>query len=201
VLADDTGTRAIMTAHWLVQMGWDVCVLDRALEAELAEPATATPPTVPAIAPDEAARWIAEGAAAVSLDPSAAYRTSHPHGAVWATRARLDRLPPAVLAAPRILLFAEDETTACLAAIDLAELTTAGVALVRGGSNAWRSSGLPVVASPDQPSDDERIDYLFWNHDRHAGNAAAMRAYLHWETELPGQIAADGFAGFKIAAP
>ena len=81
------------------------------------------------------------------------------------------------------------------------ELTTAQVALVRGGTSAWRRGRLPVAASPDQPPDDERIDYLFWNHDRHSGNAAAMRAYLHWETELPGQIAADGSAGFRIAAP
>jgi rhodanese-related sulfurtransferase len=208
VLVDDTGTRAIMTAHWLGQMGWDVCVLDRALdEMELAigpaEPASATLPlpVVRPIEPEEAARWLAEGAAAVSLDPSAAYRAPHPRGAVWAIRARLDRLPPAVLAAPRIVLFADDEATARLAAVDLAELTAVRLALVRGGSSAWHSSGLPGDASPDQPPDDERIDYVFWNHDRHAGNASAMRAYLHWETELPGQIAADGLAGFRIAAP
>src|SRR5579872_4204329 len=30
VLVDDTGTRAIMTAHWLTQLGWDVVVLDGA---------------------------------------------------------------------------------------------------------------------------------------------------------------------------
>jgi rhodanese-related sulfurtransferase len=206
VLVDDTGTRAIMTAHWLVQMGWDVKVLDHALdgvalETGPAEPASAKLSAVPAIEPEEAARWLAEGAAAVSLDPSAAYRTSHPQGAVWANRARLDRLPPAVLAAPQIAVFADDETAAHLAAVDLAELTAARLALVHGGSSAWRHSGLPVVSSPYQPPDEERIDYLFWNHDRHNGNAAAMRAYLHWETELPGQIAADGLSGFRIAAP
>ncbi len=34
VLVDDTGTRAIMTAHWLTQMGWDVVVLDRAFAGQ-----------------------------------------------------------------------------------------------------------------------------------------------------------------------
>ena len=34
-----------------------------------------------------------------------------------------------------------------------------------------------------------------------SGDHGAMRAYLHWETELPAQIAADGLAGFRIAAP
>ena len=46
----------------------------------------------------------------------------------------------------------------------------------------------------------ERIDYLFWNHDRHAGNQAAMRAYLLWETELPAEITRDGLTGFRIEA-
>ncbi|MBV9152437.1 MAG: hypothetical protein JO204_11750, partial [Alphaproteobacteria bacterium] len=52
----------------------------------------------------------------------------------------------------------------------------------------------------DDPPDTERIDTIFWNHDRHAGNREAMRAYLRWETELPGEIARDGLAGFQIGA-
>jgi len=204
VLVDDTGTRAIMTAHWLVQMGWDVQfpgLQGAALETGGAGPTLPKLPAVPAIEPEEAARWLAEGGAAVSLDPSAAYRTSHPTGAVWANRARLDRLPATVLAVPQIVLFADDETAARLAAVDLGELASARVGLVRGGTSAWHRAGLPVAASPEEPPDDERIDYLFWNHDRHNGNAAAMRAYLRWETELLAQIAADGLFGFRIAAP
>src|SRR6266851_9285281 len=48
VLVDDTGTRAIMTAHWLVQMGWQVSVLDHPFDG--VAPATgpdARPPTLP----------------------------------------------------------------------------------------------------------------------------------------------------------
>ena len=205
VLVDDTGTRAIMTAHWLVQMGWDVQVLEgsqgAALETGQAGSDAPALPAIQEIEPEEAARRLAEGAAAISLDPSGAYRTSHPEGAVWANRARLDRLPAAVLGVPQIVLFADDETAARLAAVDLGELASARVGLVRGGTSAWHRAGLPVAASPEEPPDDERIDYLFWNHDRHNGNAAAMRAYLRWETELPAQIAADGLSGFRIAAP
>ena len=204
VLVDDTGARAIMTAHWLKQMGWDVQVLDHALEAKALEAGSPRPtvpadlPALPEIAPAEAAEWLAAGAGAVSLDSSDAYRAGHPEGAVWAPRARLDRLPAAVLTASRIALFADDPLTARLAALDLGEITRAQIALARGGTKAWRESGLPVVASPDDPPDAERIDYLFWNHDRHAGNRAAMQAYLHWETELPEQIATDGLAGFNL---
>ena len=72
--------------------------------------------------------------------------------------------------------------------------------LVSGGTQAWVRARLPVAASPEDPPDAERIDYMFWNHDRHAGNEAAMRAYLQWETELPAQIAAEGLSGFRLVA-
>jgi rhodanese-related sulfurtransferase len=205
VLADDTGTRAIMTAHWLKQMGWDVHVLDHGLEGVPLEAgsdaeAAAGLPAVRVIEPAAAWRWVEDGAAAVSLESSAAYRWAHPAGAVWSTRPRLDRLTGGVLAAERIVLFADDEALGRLAATDLSELTTAQVALVSGGTQAWVRARLPVVASPDEPPDADRIDYIFWNHDRHAGNEAAMRAYLQWETELPAQIAAEGLSGFRLVA-
>ncbi len=205
VLVDDTGARAVMTAHWLKQMGWDVQVLDDALAGgALATGAgIQTPPALPQtqqIEPATAAQWLGEGAGAVCLGPSAAFREAHPPGAVWSIRPRLDRLPPAVLSAPRIALLAEDEALGRLAAIDLAELGNAEIVLVTGGAAGWKRAGLPLVASPGDPPDAERIDYLFWNHDRHAGNRAAMEAYLRWETELPGEIARDGQAGFRLAA-
>ena len=106
-----------------------------------------------------------------------------------------------MLKTDRIVLFADDEVVARLAAVDLAERTMARIALVPGGTRTWASAGHPVAASPGDPPDAERIDYLFWNHDRHAGNQDAMRAYLRWETELPGQISADGLSEFKLVAP
>ena len=197
------GTRAIMTAHWLKQLGWDVQVLDRALDGVALETGSAVPgvsssPSVPAIQPAEAARLLAEGAAGICLEPSAAYRQAHPQGAVWSVRPRLDRLPAATLKATGIVMLSADEAAARLAAVDLAELGGARIMLASGGTQAWASAGLPVVASPGDPPDAERIDYLFWNHDRHTGNRDAMQAYLRWETELPDQIAAEGLAGFNL---
>src|SRR5271166_1436241 len=206
VLVDDTGSRAIMTAHWLKQMGWDVQVLDQALdgvalETGIGAPGNAPLPEAVQIEPSEAADWLAQGAAAVSLQSSTSYRQAHPRGAVWGIRPRLDWLPTTAIRTSLIVVFPDDEATGRLASVDLAELSPARIALVRGGASAWASAGLPVAASPDQPPDEERIDYLFWNHDRHAGNQNAMRAYLQWERELPAQIAADGLSGFRLAAP
>src|SRR5712671_3081459 len=204
VLVDDAGTRAIMTAQWLQQMGWDVVMLDRPFDdVSLATGSDAPPPALPdvlEIGVAEAAHWLHDGAACVAIMPSAEYRKAHPEDAVWAIRPRLDRLPASVLRASRIALFADDEAVGALAAADLAAIAKGPVALVEGGTEAWRAAARPFAASPDEPPDAERIDYIFWNHDRHAGNQDAMRAYLRWETELPGEIARDGLAGFRLQA-
>jgi rhodanese-related sulfurtransferase len=202
VLVEHVGVRAIMTAQWLKQMGWDVAVLDQTGEDATLEIGAATPapalPDVLGITVAEAAHWLHEGAASVAIQPSADYRKAHPEDAVWAIRPRLDRLPTSVLRASRIAVFAEDEAVGALAASDLKEIAGRPVALVEGGIATWRAAGRGFEASPDDPPDAERIDYIFWNHDRHGGNQEAMRAYLRWETELPGEVARDGLAGFHI---
>ncbi len=205
VLVDDSGTRAVMSAHWLKQMGWDVAVLENGLAGAALETGggmgpTPASPAVAAIAPAAAKQALDQGAAAIVLGSSAAYRRAHPAGAVWAIRPRLDRLPRSVLSAPRILVFAEDLAVAKLACADLAEFSSAPVATVEGGVAAWQTAGLPLVASPADPPDSERIDFIFWNHDRHEGNHDSMRAYLQWELDLPDEIARDGQAGFRIPA-
>jgi len=204
VLIDDIGVRAVMTAQWLIQMGWDAVVLDRPFagqtlergDGDIAAPAL---PDLLRITVAEAAHWLNDGAAAIAVMASGDYRRAHPEDAVWAIRPRVDRLPRQVLHASRIAVFADDEALGALAAADLAEFAAGPVALVDGGVDAWRAGGRPFAASPSEPPDEERIDYLFWNHDRHLGNQAAMQAYLRWETELPGEIAKDGQAGFRLA--
>jgi rhodanese-related sulfurtransferase len=204
VLIDDPGPRAVMTAHWLQQMGWDVSVLERPFDGQALETGAGLGPPavfrVMTITIPEAMHWLDGGAASVVIGSSAEYRRAHPEDAVWAIRPRLDRLPTDVLRATRILVFAEDEAVGGLAAADLGELAAGPVALVEDGVAGWRDAGRPMAASPDEPPDDERIDYVFWNHDRHEGNQDAMRAYLQWELDLPGEIAKDGLAGFRLGA-
>jgi rhodanese-related sulfurtransferase len=204
VLVDDRRIRAVITAYWLTQMGWDVAVLDAPFDRQALQtgPEARQPalPDVLEITVPEAAHWLDSGAASIVVGPSAEYRKAHPEGAVWAIRPRLNRLPESVLQPTRIVVFADDPAVGALAAAELAEIAKRPVALVRDGVAGWRAAGRPFEASPDQPPDAERIDYVFWNHDRHDGNQEAMRAYLRWETELPGEIARDGLAGFRLYA-
>ena len=206
VLTDDTEVRAITAAHWLVQMGWDVHVLADGIGKAATE--KGAPPrrvlgiddiAVDTVAPaDLAAALKAGSAVAVDVDLSEHYRARHLPGAVWAIRPRLDRLVARLPKGKRIVLYSEHETRARLAFPDLRALTDAPVAVLKGGREAWTKAGLPLEASPGVPPDSERIDFLFFVHDRHQGNETSMRAYLSWEEQLPAQVGADGDAAFRV---
>jgi rhodanese-related sulfurtransferase len=208
VLVDNHGIRAVMTAHWLKQLGWDVVVLEHAFDGSPLEqgPGEAPMPQLPAaaiITPAEAAALLTDGAAAIALGSSAAFRAGHAPGAIWTIRPHLSRLPGRVINARRIVIFADDLAVAKLTVSDLAELTQAQIAIVAGGSAAWSAAGYSVVATPDNPPDEERVDFIFWNHNRHdtdEGARQAMRNYLQWELDLPGEIEKDGLSGFRLRA-
>lgn len=204
VLTDDTGVRATMTAHWLLQMRWDVYVLEGSDDrSETESPANQvlgmTGQAIETITPAAMAAELDAGTAvAVDVDLSLDYRKAHLPGAVWAVR---PRLPDVVAALPRdckVVLYSEHETRARIAVSDARAVAKAPVLVLKGGREAWTAAGLPTEASPETPPDADCIDFLFWVHDRHSGNENSMRDYLAWEEELPAQIEADGDAQFAV---
>ena len=84
--------------------------------------------------------------------------------------------------------------------IDLMEAGATDVRMVEGGMRGCEAAGLALAATPDEPPDSKRIDFLFFVHDRHEGNKAAARAYLEWETGLLGQLEAHERASFRLPA-
>lgn len=195
LLVDTDGVRAPLTALWLAQQGHEVHVLRAGAAAKLAwRPpdgrAASVLPEVAARAPEHAA-----GARLIDLRSSAAYRQGHPAGAIWSIR---PRVAADAAGAARVALLADDDWTARCAAADLLEAGVAEVTRLAGGLEAWRRAGLPVEQTPQRPADIERIDYLFFTHDRHDGNRAAAERYLAWETGLIGQLDADERADFRI---
>jgi rhodanese-related sulfurtransferase len=133
----------------------------------------------------------------LDLRTSAAYRSAHVEGAVWSIR-------PVVAffaaADKPIALLADDARIAQLAAIDLIDAGATDVRLVEGDLAACEAAGLARVSTPDQPADSDRIDFLFFVHDRHEGNKAAARAYLEWETGLLHQLDEHERASFRLPA-
>lgn len=194
--------RAPVVASWLKQLGFDASVLERGVKSEL-KAAPAARPSLPALQPVAAPRLkqLLDGGACTVFDlsPSMSFRKAHIPGSRWSTRARLasdarNRKSPIVLAAGETDL-------ARLAAIDLFEAGVIDAKLLEGGLAAWTRAGYASESSPGDPPDAECIDYLFFVHDRHAGNREAMKNYLAWETGLVAQLDAQERALFNIGAP
>ncbi len=193
LLVDDDGVRAPMIAAWLRQMGHDAYVIEG--NAEAATPPAPALPELPAIEPSALAAQLAAGTIrALDLRSSQAYRRGHPAGARWAIRPRLAQTLGAYRGA--VALIVDEEMIARSAAVDLRELGVGDIAVVDVA--AWRKAGLRFETSAGEPPDGDCIDYLFFVHDRHDGNAEAARQYLAWETGLLGQLDAQERASFRI---
>ncbi|WP_413729758.1 rhodanese-like domain-containing protein [Sodalis sp. RH22] len=198
VLNDNDGVRATTTAHWLLQLGWDAVVLPGFDGANTASHPTAplplALPPVPVIDAAAARQRLDAGALGLSADRSWEYRRAHPAGTRWVNRSRIAAdLPPAA----EILVFAGQGP---LAEGVVRDLIDAGfdAKRVSGKPQDWQAAGLTVQSSPQNPPEGQQIDYLFWLHDRHDGNAAASAAYLAWEADLPRQVADPLAAHFAI---
>ncbi len=191
VLCDDGDIRAANSAYWLRAMGHDVNVLsDDVSDAAPALPASnpeisLSTETLGTITPADL-NTMGPVPVIVDLRPSAAYRDAHVEGALWSIRPTLGSLDLA--AGVSIVLTAEDKMIAELAALDLRDAGAGTLHYLDGGPDDWRIGGLTITATPDTPPDAERIDYLFFVHDRHFGNLEASQGYLNWELGLIGQL-------------
>jgi len=155
-----------------------------------------TPPSLAPVAPEEAVRLAAQGKAILlDLRSSMQFRAGHLHSARWAIRPLLpamniDRSMPVFLAGPL-------EATAP-AASDLATQGSKDIRQVTGVPERWKEKGLQLEVTPDRPSDQEAIDFLFFVHDRHDGNLEAARRYLAWETGLVALLDAAERSEYQI---
>ncbi len=203
VLLDDEQVRAPMTAQWLRQQGHEACVLDGGIAAAaqlaaLRRPSYSLLPAPLPVAPHTVAEALRDGSARIiDLRASMSYREEHIDGAVWSIRPRI----AAAVADPAkpVILIGDDPNLVGLATADLQEAAVRGVYELDGGHAAARAAGLPMAASPDTPGDAECIDFLFFTHARHEGDADAARQYLAWETALVAQLDAQERTAFKIA--
>jgi rhodanese-related sulfurtransferase len=196
VVFDAELVRAPVCASWLAQMGHDAYVLNEGAGADLAAAPGPQPqlPVLPKLAAGAIADFV-RGARLLDLRPSAAFRKAHLEGACWSIR---PMVTVHAAGAQPIALFTDDARIAQLAAIDLKAAGIEDVRVIDTSLAECAASGLRVIATPDSPPDAERIDFLFFVHDRHEGNETAMRDYLSWEEGLPAQIDADGDANFRV---
>ena len=206
VVACDTGTRAIMTASWLHQLGWEVHVLNRALDGQtlVTGPEPVSVPGLGAIPCDYIdavqleSRLERAGAAVIDLDTSLRYRAGHIPGAIWAIRTRLDRALAKLPADKMIVLTSSDGVLARLAIAELAKLTKAELRVLIGGTRAWKAAALPLETGNTNLAD-EPIDLWYRPYDKQSNVEQAMKGYLNWEVDLVAQVQRDGDTRFRLS--
>ncbi len=202
VLSDDKEARALMTASWLRQMGWqDVFVLPEAGQKSEQESGDAAPAILGSI-PDDAtvdASKVLEidNVSVIDLSTSPHYRRGHIPGAWFAIRGRLDRALPKIAPREAIVLTSEDGVLAGLAVAEARALTDAPVHWLKGGNAAWAAGGFPLSTAAKMA--DEPLDVWLKPYERPTDNEAAMNAYLSWEIDLLERIKKDGTTHFRSA--
>ena len=203
VVADDTGVRATMTAHWLIQMGWpDVCVLegdvtDLPAASSVAPVGLKTAIQVDVAAPGDLTQ---EGTVVLDVSDSLSFRDGHAPGAWWIIRARLKDDLAAVPMASRYVVTSGDGILARLAAADLKTLTEKPVAVLEGGNDAYTAAGLILTVGWENLAS-AREDLFYKPYDREGSPEEAMQQYLTWEIALVEQIKRDGTLVFPHFDP
>ena len=205
VLVDDNCVRATMTASWLVQMGWDVAVLESGLEGF--ETTTELPHQGPLgigqvgeneIEVRELAILLGTGDVVVfDLASSRDYDMGHIPGAYWGVRARLAESLPKLQQKTTLIFTSPDATLARLAAPEASELTGMRVVVLTGGTQAWANSGHELATGLENMVD-ERDDTWLKPYDHAIGVEDRMRAYLTWEVDLLKDIERDGDHRFRL---
>jgi rhodanese-related sulfurtransferase len=198
VCVDDDGVRAVVTAHWLIQMGWEAAALT--LDHSALTGATGPwQPTVlgfgdpvPTITAAELhQRLERQDSVVIDLDWSRSYRAGHIPGAWYGIRSRLDTILPSLPSGRTVVVTSSDGALARLAAREHSVLA------LEGGTRAWVAAGLPMETGATRmasPPDDMRLRA----REQEGGVEAAMRAYLTWEINLAAQMAADTDHRFRI---
>ena len=207
VLVDDTEVRAIMTASWLVQMGWKhVRVLagglgDDGLQTGALTPAVLGLRATSAYSVDHLrADLDAGGVTVLDLASSADFNRGHVPGAWWGVRARLGDEIGVLPEVRRVVLMSPDGILAHVAALEVAALfPTIVTSVVAGGTAAWAAAGHPLEEGLDRclgATDD--LWRKPYEQVKAGGERQAMEDYLTWEVALVEQIERDGTTDFHI---
>ena len=206
VLVDDTEVRAVMTASWLVQMGWkDVYVLSGGIgDAPLVRG-----PHISGVFGLEKADMITplklkemidsgEPVGLVDLSTSTQYQSCHVPGTWWGVRSRLESNLKRLLPMDSLVLISQDERLAHLTAKDVSAILPAmPIRVLEGGTESWVKTGLPVAEGLERVLC-EVDDVWYKPYEQKDAPQEAMRDYLTWEVALVEQIERDGDAGFRL---
>jgi rhodanese-related sulfurtransferase len=195
VLIDPERVRAVMTASWLQQMGWnDVYVLDDVGELPLERGPRKAP---------EVTKWKSvaspDSVQGAVLDLSSSLRFYHAHipGAWWAVRSRLGEAREKIGPVTSLVVTSEDGLVAHLAAPEAAALwPQARVSVLEGGTAAWIAAGRPTEGGVERATT-TRDDVWYKPYDHTSDYKKHARDYLAWEVALVEQVKRDPAIRFR----
>lgn len=203
VLVDTVEVQAVMTASWLLQMGWtDVYVLKGGI-GNAPKVTGSFPVTMgeyewdETITPAELVRAMeGERVPVIDLSSSGNHRKAHIPGASWCVRSRLKDSLESVPQRDYFVLTSEDGVLACLAARDMKDMCPGvPVKTLDGGTAAWSQAGLPVEEGMPRPLCE--VDDIFYKpYEQSHMQESAMHEYLAWEVSLVEKVKRDGDAPF-----
>ncbi len=195
-LVDDNGARATLVASWLGRMGWpDVAVLDGGIHGHeltagprIEHIAELSRVDAAAMNPEDLSRRIqSENILLLDFADSSTYMRGHIPGAWWTLRSRLPELVDDMPASDMLVATCPDSRLASLAARDLADLTHRPVAVLTGGTEAWRVSGRGLAKGLTRTLgevDDAAAEFVVREGDDPVTVRAAQRRMLDWQGEL-----------------
>jgi rhodanese-related sulfurtransferase len=208
VLVDDDGTRAAMTASWLIQMGQEhvrVLALDDLDEALVTGSRTATVVGLEAtpsggLGVAEVLEKQGEGALVLDVGLSTAYRAGHVPGAWFVLRSRLRECVAALPPFTSLVLTSPDGVLARLCRPELEALIDVPVHCLEGGNLGWQRVGSELTKADPRfavaPTDVWRNPFVA-NREEGGTVEDAMRAYLSWEVDLVDQLRRDDTTRFR----
>jgi rhodanese-related sulfurtransferase len=206
VLYDDDGVRACMSASWLAQMAWEVCVLEDLTGSDLCASGPASLPQpdpilpVVHITPARLRAALPSGdTVVIDTGSSAAFVKAHIPGAYWLLRSRFEQDLARVPSAARVVVTCPDGRWSRHAVAPLRALlpATTQVLWLVGGTQGWQAAG-GAVDSSEAGLLSERIDRYRRPYEGTNNAREAMQGYLDWEFGLVEQLGRDGTHGFHV---
>jgi predicted metal-dependent enzyme (double-stranded beta helix superfamily)/rhodanese-related sulfurtransferase len=209
ILYDNEEVRANMTASWLAQMAWDVYVLDHVTPNELTDLGNplAELPVLPDLVKDQIVstgqlqNWLNDEKSLLVIDlaPAFVYTKGHIPGSWYSLRSQLKDTIKQLTAAEKYVLTSPDGIQAYFALAELAELTSAKVYILDGGTDAWLLGGHKVESGElNSRFASPQIDRYRRPYEGTNNTHEAMQAYLDWEYGLVDQLYCDGTHGFFV---
>lgn len=198
VLYDTDGVRARMTASWLLQLGWEVYVLETQslVPDNLPVPKTLLWHSSKSGSITVDTLQTLTGATIIDLARSPSYRKGHIPGAWFASGPELPRDLGAVAGDGPIVLTSPDGDIAAANFEYARNSTSRDVFYLAGGTAAWVATGHALETESrwlSQPIDVYKRPYEGTSNAR-----KDMQAYLDWEYGLIAQLANDSVACFRV---